>query len=100
MNIHRKKVHKEEIIGNESNLEAKEASSDVRINQSQTMTYCEECDLVFACYELFSFRNHCRDEHGWFCCELQNKREGCDFTSIRHEELKRHMLTCDFLESL
>ena len=100
VNIHRKKVHKQEIIGNESNLEDKEASSDVRINQSQTMTYCEECDLVFACYELLSFRNHCRDEHGWFCCELQNKHEGCDFTSIRHEELKRHMLTCDFLERL
>ena len=105
VNIHKKKVHKEENIGNESNpnakqMEANEAISDKKINQSQTMTYCEECDLVFACYELLSYRSHCKDKHGWFCCELQNKLEGCAFKSIKHEELKSHILTCDFLDNL
>ena len=98
-------LHKEENIGNESNLNAKqietnESISDKKINQSQTKTYCEEFDLVFECYELLSYKNQCRDKHDWFCCELQNKLEGSDFKLIRHEELKSHMLTCDFLDNL
>ena len=64
------------------------------------MTYCQECDLVFPCYELFLYRKHCKIEHGWFCCELKKEREGCDFASTTKSELKEHMLVCAYLHTI
>ena len=96
-----KKTHKEIEDETKSNEFTENKTNDYEGEniQSDTAMYCPDCDIFFRCCELLIYRNHCKVEHGWFCCELRNKREGCDFVSTTKHELKKHMLVCNFFKS-
>ena len=66
------------------------------IISSKLESYCPECDILFRFEELLLYRNHCRVEHEWFCCENRVKLEGCDYTTGTKDDLMKHLESCDY----
>ena len=62
--------------------------------------YCSECDKDVQLPDILKFRDHGREEHGWFWCPNWapdlDIGEVCEYVSYKKSDLKKHIESCKF----
>ena len=91
LKIHKGLKHK--LISAQSN-----PSDETKIDEH--FFYCSECDKDVKLQDSLKFRDHGREEHGWFWCPNWapdlDIGEVCEYVSYKKSDLKKHIESCKF----